>query len=100
MESGVIPHSHPVLTLSTRNKSDDDLLSTFLHEQIHWYGVEKDEQVEGAIKDFKEMYPKVPVGNRQGARDEFSTYLHLFICYLEYKSMIANKYKNPRFSGT
>jgi hypothetical protein len=33
-----IPHSHPVLTLNTRNlDSDDQLLSAFLHEQLHWY---------------------------------------------------------------
>ena len=29
--------SHPVLTLHTRHRRDDDLLlSTFLHEQLHW----------------------------------------------------------------
>lgn len=38
IESGrdVIPHSHPVLTLSTRHLKDDELLlSTFVHEQLH-----------------------------------------------------------------
>jgi hypothetical protein len=33
-----IPHSHPVLTLHTRHlKQDDELLSTYLHEQLHWF---------------------------------------------------------------
>src|SRR5688572_7969170 len=33
-----IPHSHPVLTLNT-NQLDNDLatLSTFIHEQLHWF---------------------------------------------------------------
>src|SRR5882724_2292620 len=33
-----IPHSHPILTLHTRHlHSDDQLLSTYVHEQLHWY---------------------------------------------------------------
>src|SRR4051812_30597332 len=32
-----IPHSHPTLTLHTRHLKDDELLlSTFVHEQLHW----------------------------------------------------------------
>ena len=32
------PHSHPVLTLHTRHlNSDDQLLSTYVHEQLHWW---------------------------------------------------------------
>lgn len=38
IEQGVIPHSHPVLTLSTRHVNDDLLLlATYVHEQSHWY---------------------------------------------------------------
>lgn len=33
-----IPYSHPVLTLHTRHLKDDlALLSTFVHEEYHWY---------------------------------------------------------------
>ena len=33
-----IPHSHPILTLSTRHLDDDGLLlATYLHEQLHWF---------------------------------------------------------------
>lgn len=37
-ESGVTPHSHPVLTLNTFPYTDENImLDTFLHEQLHWY---------------------------------------------------------------
>src|SRR5262245_53037606 len=38
IQSGVIPHSHPVLTLNTRYVDDDTAqLATFVHEQLHWF---------------------------------------------------------------
>src|SRR5262252_392202 len=44
-----IPHSHPVLTLHTRHlKDDDELLSTYLHEQLHWFLVRHSEQTKAA----------------------------------------------------
>ena len=83
------PHSPPVLTLNTRYIKDDELLlSTFLHEQIHWFLVERDVQTKNAITELKSIFPKVPVGFPEGARDEQSSYLHLLVCYLEYQ---ANK---------
>src|SRR5262245_43386378 len=40
-----IPHSHPILTLHTRHLKDDELLlSTFVHEQIHWFLAQKNEE--------------------------------------------------------
>jgi hypothetical protein len=81
------PHSHPVLTLSARHIKDDDLLlSTFVHEQIHWHFVINDKQTDEAFKDLKTMFPKVPDKGPEGARDEESTYLHLLVCYLEYRA--------------
>lgn len=32
-----IPHSHPVLTLNTFVRDEVALVSTYLHEQMHWY---------------------------------------------------------------
>ena len=88
IEEGVIPHSHPVLTIHTRHLGDDlMLLSTFLHEQMHWLVAERDSAEAGAIADFRELYPEVPVGRPDGARDEHSTYLHLIVCDLEYQAM-------------
>lgn len=88
IEGFAIPHSHPILTLNTKPKTQDELLSTFLHEQIHWYVDEHKEEEQKAIADFKKRYKNVPHGNREGAKDEYSTYLHLIVCYLEFKSMV------------
>ena len=82
-----IPHSHPVLTLNSRYLEDDlSQLATFLHEQFHWYASERQDQVESAIAEFRELFPDVPSG-RAGARNEYSTYLHLVICDLEFGAM-------------
>lgn len=88
IEAFAIPHSHPVLTLNTKPQSQDELLSTFLHEQIHWYVDERKDSEQQAIAEFKKTYKNVPYGNREGAKDEYSTYLHLIVCYLEFKSMV------------
>ena len=83
-----IPHSHPVLTLNT-NQLDDDLatLSTFIHEQIHWFEEANPKQRDKAIEDLRTLYPEAPSGPPEGARDRYSTYLHLIVCYLEYQGM-------------
>jgi len=82
--SMVQPHSHPVLTLNTRQLDDDDgFLGTFLHEQFHWYAEQKLSSVEATIAALRAIWPEVPVGPPQGARSEFSSYLHLIICFWE-----------------
>lgn len=83
-----IPHSHPRLTLNTRHLKDDELLlSTFVHEQAHWLVVQKDKDAEAAMKELRAMFPKVPVGHPEGARDERSNYIHLIVVYLEYRAL-------------
>lgn len=78
------PISHPVLTLHTRHVKDDELLlSTFVHEQFHWFLAERPEATEQAIADLRKLFPSVPAGGTAGARDESSTYMHLLVCYLE-----------------
>ena len=37
IEEGSVPHSHPVLTLNTRNTNPILVLETFVHEQFHWF---------------------------------------------------------------
>lgn len=82
-----IPHSHPVLTLSTRHVRDDELLlSTFLHEQFHWFLTQNHKHTEEAKRELRGLFPKVPVSFPEGAKDEESTYLHLLVIYLEYKA--------------
>ena len=86
-DSQWIPHSHPVLTLNSRYLDDDhSQLATFLHEQFHWFAESESDRIDAAIAAFKTTFPTVP-GGRQGARDEYSTYLHLIICDLEYAAM-------------
>ena len=88
IESGVIPHSHPTLTLSTRHLKDDELLlSTFVHEQLHWYLTEKPKETEAAYNELKTMFAKVPVGFPEGGNDEESTYKHILVCYMEYQAI-------------
>lgn len=87
IEERVIPHSHPVLTLNTATTDKKELAATFIHEQLHWYLEKYPDRVAKAIAEFKKLYKEVPYRNRAGAMDEYSTYMHLVNCYLEYRSM-------------
>lgn len=86
VEDGVIPHSHPVLTINSFPYSDERMhLTDLLHEQLHWYLEEKQTNVDEAVKELKLKYQKVPVGHPFGCRDETSTYEHLLLCRICYK---------------
>lgn len=87
IEHGVIPHSHPVLTLAAREASDDSLLATYVHEQIHWYLVEHQEITDAVSATLAERYGELPVGYPDGARDAQSNYLHLIVNTLEYRAL-------------
>jgi hypothetical protein len=89
IEGGSIPHSHPVLTLHTREYGDDLQLSTFVHEEYHWYETAHEREVAAAVDELKAAYPKVPVGGLDGAQDEYSSYLHIVVCYVEWQKMKA-----------
>ena len=83
-----IPHSHPVLTLHTRHLGDDlELLSTFIHEQYHWLVAGQSSNEEAAIQAFRELFPDAPGRDGGGARDSYSSYLHLIVCDLEFQGM-------------
>lgn len=87
IDEKAIPHSHPVLTLSTRHIKDDELLlSTFVHEQIHWFLTQNLKSTEEAKKELRGLFPKAPISFPEGATDEESTYLHLIVIYLEYRA--------------
>src|SRR5918911_3601958 len=71
IDEEAIPHSNPVLTLSTRHLKDDELLlSTFVHEQLHRFFQQRKETDE-AVKELRVLFPKVPVGFPDGAEDEY-----------------------------
>jgi hypothetical protein len=88
IDEDAIPHSHPVLTLHARHlKQDLELLSTFVHEEYHWYETAHPKEAAAAITDFKVTYPKIAVGGQDGAGDEESSYLHIIVCYAEWQKM-------------
>jgi len=79
------PHSHPILTLNTQLHNPDEILCEYLHEQMHWYGDRSGCAGEGAplMTELKRRYPQAPIGFPEGANDEYSTYLHLLVNWLE-----------------
>jgi hypothetical protein len=84
IEERAINHAFPVLTLNARfANSSDELLSSYLHEQIHWYLREHDTQQRSAVAMLRRLYPDAPVGAPEGAETAYSTYGHLVDCYLE-----------------
>ncbi len=84
IETGVIPRSHPVLTLNTRSLDDPERwLAQYLHEQIHWFLSARYPSVRQAIAAFEERYPSLPTERGQIARSPHSTYLHLAVNWLE-----------------
>lgn len=88
IDERAVPFSHPVLTLHTRHAKDDELLlATFIHEELHWFFAGRQERTEQAVADLRKAFPDAPVGGRAGARDEFSTYLHLLVGFLEWRGV-------------
>jgi hypothetical protein len=81
-------HSHPILTLGTRfAESEDHLLATYLHEQMHWYlwrlGGPDHDPVAPFFDELVRRYPKAPTRLPDGARNYEQTYVHLVVCWLE-----------------
>lgn len=74
------PHSHPVLTLNDYFLKDDaSALSTFIHEQMHWFQLMFANQIDAAIEDLKIMYPDMPRRGRGGGRNARETFIHLIV---------------------
>jgi len=88
VESHEIPHSHPVLTLNTRHLNQDDLLlSTFIHEQLHWFLDTRESATAAAVAELRVMYPKIPVGYPDGSNDIEGNYEHMIVISLEYQAL-------------
>ena len=89
IEESVMNHAFPTLTLNVGfADSSDELLSSYVHEQIHWHLREHRFQQDAAVAELRRLYPRVPVGLPEGAESPYSTYGHLVTCYLE---MIADR---------
>ncbi|WP_234572300.1 hypothetical protein [Rhodohalobacter sp. 614A] len=82
IESGVDPHSHPILTLNTEYLDNDEAqLSVFLHEQAHWFVYQQSDKTEQAIEELKAAFPDAP------ASADFGTFRHLIVGWLELDGM-------------
>jgi hypothetical protein len=89
IEERAINHAFPVLTLNARfAASPDELLSSYIHEQLHWHLRDHGSQQQSAIAELRRWYPNAPVGLPKGAESAISTYGHLVDCYLE---MLADR---------
>ena len=80
--------AHPVLTLGNRFAgSEDQLLSTYLHEQMHWYlwllGTPQVDPIAPFYDDLVRRYPHAPTSLPDGARNYEATYVHLVVNWLE-----------------
>src|SRR4249920_1565447 len=77
IEERATNHAFPVLTLNVRfAQSADELLSSFVHEQLHWHLRDRGRDQQEAVADLKRMYPGAPVGAPEGAETAISTYGH------------------------
>ena len=80
--------AHPVLTLGNRFADNEDLLlSTYLHEQMHWYlwhlGTPDRDMVAPFYDELVRRYPDAPIELPDGARNYDATYSHLVVNWLE-----------------
>lgn len=85
-------HSHPILTLGTRfAETEDLLLSTYVHEQMHWYlwrlGGPDHDPIAPFFDELVRRYPKAPTRLPEGARNYEQTYVHMVVCWLEVAAM-------------
>jgi len=77
-----------ILTLSNRfAETEDALLSTYLHEQMHFYlwylGTPEQDMVAPFMDELVRRYPDAPTEPPDGARGYDATYLHLVVNWLE-----------------
>jgi hypothetical protein len=80
--------AQPILTLGNRfTATEDELLSTYLHEQMHWYlwylGTPEHDMVAPFMDELVRRYPDAPTGPPDGALGYDATYLHLVVNWLE-----------------
>lgn len=87
VEDSTIPHSHPVLTINTADTTDENLISTFMHEQMHWFILSRSDDTKTVVELLKMEFPGAPVQLPDGSGDVQSTYEHLIVCYYEYQAL-------------
>lgn len=87
IDEDAIPHSHPVLTLHTRHLKDDELLlSTFVHEQSHWFIAAHRDDMAAAETELRRLFPKLPLNYPEGSDTQKVNYEHLVIILIEWRA--------------
>ena len=87
IQDSMIPHSHPILTINTSDTTDENMISTFLHEQMHWFILSKSEKTKKVMVILKKEFPGAKINFPDGSGDIQSTYEHLIVCYYEYQAL-------------
>lgn len=84
IQRGAMNHSFPEITLNVRYAdAPDALLSSYIHEQLHWYLRDHNAQRIDGIRRLRRLFPDAPTRYPEGAGSAVSTYGHLLVCYLE-----------------
>lgn len=79
VEKEAIPHSHPVLTLNTRDTDERLLLKKLVHEQFHWYAQEHP-NYHACIAYLKTKYENDGEHNKSGKHPD-SYWEHIIVCF-------------------
>jgi hypothetical protein len=89
IERGAINHSSPVLTLNLRFLDNDDLaLSAYVHEQGHWYLMERHRPGNPQLfEDLQHTFPDLDYRVPGGDGELRSSYFHIAVCMLEWQAM-------------
>jgi len=89
IERGAINHSSPVLTLNLRFLDNDDLaLSAYVHEQGHWYLMERHRPGKPQLfEDLQRTFPNLDYRVPGGDGEVRSSYFHIAVCMLEWQAM-------------
>lgn len=90
VDERAIPHSHPVLTMSTRFmvRTRDGALADYLHEQLHWWVASHRRATRQANARWRREFGKVPRAAEGGAKTRRSTLLHLTVNWLERAALV------------
>jgi hypothetical protein len=89
IERGAVNHSSPVLTLNLRFLDNDDLaLSAYVHEQGHWYLMERHRPGNPQLfEDLQRTFPNLDYRMPGGDGELRSSYFHIAVCMLEWQAM-------------
>ena len=89
IERGAMNHSSPALTLNLRFLDNDDLaLSAYVHEQGHWYLMERHRPGNPQLfEDLQRTFPNLEYRVPGGDGELRSSYFHIAVCMLEWQAM-------------